>query len=71
MISVKPLSVKILSKPAILETEKDYSIACETVGSHPRARIAWMEGNSIYHSGKVNTAIDNRERIVRRASRSS
>ncbi|XP_031825598.2 sidestep III isoform X2 [Nomia melanderi] len=52
-VYLKPLSVKILSKPTVLETEKDYSIACETIGSHPRARITWMEGNSIYHSGKV------------------
>lgn len=53
IVSVKPLSVKILTKPTILETEKDYSITCETTGSHPQARITWMEGNAIYHNGKV------------------
>ncbi|CAD1469492.1 unnamed protein product [Heterotrigona itama] len=52
-IYLKPLSVKILSKPAILETEKDYSITCETTGSHPRARITWLKGNAVYHNGQV------------------
>ncbi|KAG6801022.1 hemicentin-2 [Apis mellifera caucasica] len=52
-VYLKPLSVKILTKPTILETEKDYSITCETTGSHPQARITWMEGNAIYHNGKV------------------
>ncbi|CAL7949715.1 unnamed protein product [Xylocopa violacea] len=52
-VYLKPLSVKILSKPAVLETEKDYSITCETTGSHPRARITWMEGNAVYYSGKI------------------
>ncbi|KAF3429254.1 hypothetical protein E2986_00747 [Frieseomelitta varia] len=52
-VYLKPLSVKILSKPTVLETEKDYSITCETTGSHPRARITWLEGNAVYHNGKV------------------
>ncbi|XP_025154526.1 contactin-1a isoform X4 [Harpegnathos saltator] len=50
---VKPLNVKILSKLTLLETEKDYSITCETTGSHPRARIIWLEGNSTFRSGKI------------------
>ncbi|XP_078035253.1 sidestep III isoform X2 [Augochlora pura] len=51
-VLLKPLSVKILSKPSILEINKDYSIACETTGSHPRARITWLEGNTVYQNGK-------------------
>ncbi|KAK2585637.1 hypothetical protein KPH14_010261 [Odynerus spinipes] len=53
-IYLKPLSVKILSKPSILETEKDYSIACETAGSHPRARVSWLEGNVPFRNVKVS-----------------
>lgn len=53
-IPVKPLTVKILSKLTILETEKDYSITCETTGSHPRARITWIEGNATFRNGKVD-----------------
>ncbi|KAG7204013.1 hypothetical protein KM043_001875 [Ampulex compressa] len=52
-IYLKPLSVKILSKPSILETKKNYSVRCETTGSHPRARITWLEGNTVYRNGKV------------------
>jgi len=51
---VKPLTVKILSKLTIMETEKDYSITCETTGSHPRARITWIEGNETFRNGKVD-----------------
>lgn len=46
--------VKILSKLTVLETEKDYSITCESTGSHPRARIIWLEGNNTFRSGKVD-----------------
>lgn len=53
-ILVKPLTVKILSKLTIMETEKDYSITCETTGSHPRARITWIEGNETFRNGKVD-----------------
>ncbi|XP_014477343.1 PREDICTED: nephrin-like [Dinoponera quadriceps] len=52
-VYLKPLIVKILSKLTILETEKDYSITCEATGSHPRARIIWLEGNTTFRSGKV------------------
>ncbi|XP_003702634.2 sidestep III [Megachile rotundata] len=52
-VYLKPLSVKILSKPTILETDKDYSITCETTGSHPRARITWLTKNNVYHNGKI------------------
>ncbi|XP_076284192.1 sidestep III isoform X2 [Lasioglossum baleicum] len=55
-VYLKPLSVKIQSKPTILETEKDYSITCETTGSHPRARITWLEGNTVYQKGKTMPA---------------
>ncbi|XP_020289986.1 nephrin-like isoform X2 [Pseudomyrmex gracilis] len=52
-VYLKPLSVKILSKLAVMETEKDYSITCEATGSHPRARITWIEGNETFRNGKV------------------
>lgn len=54
MVPVKPLTVKILSKLTVMETEKDYSITCETTGSHPRARITWIEGNETFRNGKVD-----------------
>lgn len=54
LVSVKPLTVKILSKLTVMETEKDYSITCETTGSHPRARITWIEGNETFQNGKVD-----------------
>lgn len=40
-----------------METEKDYSITCETTGSHPRARITWIEGNETFRNGKVDITI--------------
>ncbi|XP_070166329.1 protein turtle homolog A isoform X2 [Polyergus mexicanus] len=52
-VYLKPLTVKILSKLTIMETEKDYSITCETTGSHPRARITWIEGNETFRNGKI------------------
>jgi len=57
LVPVKPLTVKILSKLTVMETEKDYSIACETAGSHPRARITWIEGNETFRNGKVDNEI--------------
>ncbi|XP_043483231.1 synaptogenesis protein syg-2-like [Leptopilina heterotoma] len=52
-VYLKPISVKILTKPSILEAEKDYSIACECMGSHPRAKIVWLDGLLPFKSGKV------------------
>ncbi|XP_014604552.1 PREDICTED: nephrin-like [Polistes canadensis] len=52
-IYLKPLSVKILSKPSVLETNKDYSIGCETAGSHPRAQVTWLKGNVPFQNAKV------------------
>ncbi|XP_029173199.1 nephrin-like isoform X1 [Nylanderia fulva] len=52
-VYLKPLTVKILSKLTIMETEKDYSITCEATGSHPRARITWIEGNETFRNGKT------------------
>lgn len=54
LVPVKPLTVKILSKLTIMETEKDYSITCEVTGSHPRARVTWIEGNETFRNGKVD-----------------
>ncbi|XP_033218272.1 B-cell receptor CD22-like [Belonocnema kinseyi] len=52
-VYLKPISVKILTKPLVFEAEKDYSIACECVGSHPRAKIVWLDGLLPFKSGKV------------------
>ncbi|XP_024936549.1 nephrin isoform X2 [Cephus cinctus] len=53
-VYLKPLSVKILSKPTVMEAEKEYSLTCEATGSHPRAQILWLEGNVQFHSDKVS-----------------
>lgn len=53
-ISVNPISVRIIQKPTVLEAYKEYSVACEASGSHPRAQIFWIEGNSPFLGGKVH-----------------
>ncbi|XP_066591328.1 protein turtle homolog A-like [Prorops nasuta] len=52
-VYLKPLTVKILTKPTVMEIEKDYSITCEATGSHPRAKITWLQDNNPFRSGKV------------------
>ncbi|XP_011496535.1 PREDICTED: cell surface glycoprotein MUC18 [Ceratosolen solmsi marchali] len=52
-VHLKPMSVKILTKPPIMEAEKDYSIACETKGSHPKAKITWLKANTPFMSARV------------------
>ncbi|XP_012276028.1 hemicentin-2 [Orussus abietinus] len=52
-VHLKPLTVKILLKPAVLVANKEYSLTCEAMGSHPRARIYWLEGNTLFRNGNV------------------
>ena len=35
--------MKISPKPPILEVGKSYDLTCEVIGSHPRAKIVWLE----------------------------
>ncbi|XP_046737249.1 protein turtle homolog A isoform X1 [Diprion similis] len=51
-VYLKPISVKIISKPDILEAESEYSLTCEVIGSHPRAQIAWFDGTVEFRKGK-------------------
>ncbi|XP_011303548.1 nephrin-like [Fopius arisanus] len=52
-VYLKPLNVTILSKPAILESEKTYNLTCQVAGSHPRPKVIWLEGNSAFTNGRV------------------
>lgn len=49
--SVEPASVRILHKPAILEAGKTYELSCEVIGSHPRAQVSWLEGDTLFSKG--------------------
>lgn len=47
------MSVKILYKPNPLEADRTYELTCEAIGSHPRARITWLENDTPFRSGKT------------------
>ncbi|KAK0081702.1 hypothetical protein PV325_011682 [Microctonus aethiopoides] len=52
-VYLKPLSVTIMSKPSILISEDTYNLTCEVTGSHPRAKVTWLEGNVEFESGRT------------------
>lgn len=51
---VKPVSVKIIVKPQVMEAERNYSIVCEADGSHPRAKIDWLESNQPFRETQMS-----------------
>ncbi|XP_014228892.1 hemicentin-2-like [Trichogramma pretiosum] len=53
-VYLKPVSVKILTKPTVMEADRDYSISCEAEGSHPSAKISWFEGHTAFNNGRVS-----------------
>ncbi|XP_014218538.1 synaptogenesis protein syg-2-like isoform X2 [Copidosoma floridanum] len=52
-VYLEPTTVKILTKPEIMEASKDYTIVCEVEGSHPRANVSWYEGTRPFTNGRV------------------
>ncbi|KAG8232508.1 hypothetical protein J437_LFUL012501 [Ladona fulva] len=42
-ILVKPLSVRIVTKPRVLRADQQYEIICETFGSRPRPVFEWWQ----------------------------
>ncbi|XP_012269309.1 protein turtle homolog A [Athalia rosae] len=57
-VHLKPISVKILSKPAILEAETECSLTCEVIGSHPPAHVMWFEGNLEFRTGQFRKSVN-------------
>lgn len=42
-----------MSKPLQLVSGKLYNLSCEVTGSHPRAKVHWLEGNEEFKSGSI------------------
>jgi len=55
--SVKPLSVRLLDKPATLIAGTQYNITCEAVGSRPQAKISWLRGKDDFQRGHVSIEV--------------
>jgi hypothetical protein len=51
---VKPLSVRLLSKPKVLTAGEQYNVTCEAVGSRPQAKISWHLGKDVFQRGEVS-----------------
>lgn len=49
---LKPLSVRLLSKPEVLTAGAQYNITCEAVGSRPQAKISWHRGKEEFQRGE-------------------
>ncbi|CAG5106044.1 Similar to Cadm1: Cell adhesion molecule 1 (Rattus norvegicus) [Cotesia congregata] len=52
-VYLKPESVTIVSKPSQLVSGELYNLSCEVTGSHPRAKVHWLEGNEEFKSGSI------------------
>ena len=55
--SVKPLSVRLMEKPATLIAGTRYNITCEAVGSRPQAKISWLRGKDEFLRGHVSSDV--------------
>ncbi|PSN31475.1 hypothetical protein C0J52_27148 [Blattella germanica] len=53
---VKPLSVRLLSKPKVFVADTEYVITCETIGSRPQAKILWYRENKEFRRGKFEAS---------------
>ncbi|KAJ8674361.1 hypothetical protein QAD02_005623 [Eretmocerus hayati] len=63
-VYLKPVSVKMLTKPTLMEADKDYSIACESAGSHPRAKITWFQEHTPISTVRVSESSNGDSSVV-------
>ncbi|KAJ9592081.1 hypothetical protein L9F63_001390, partial [Diploptera punctata] len=49
---LKPLSVRLLSKPKVLMADTEYVITCEAIGSRPQAKVSWFRESKEFKGGK-------------------
>ena len=54
IVTVKPLSVRLLSKPKVFIADTEYVITCEAIGSRPQAKVVWYRENKEFRRGKVS-----------------
>ncbi|XP_046402549.1 hemicentin-1-like [Ischnura elegans] len=40
---LKPLSVRLVSKPRVLQADQDYEVICEALGSRPKPVFSWSK----------------------------
>ncbi|KAL1110302.1 hypothetical protein AAG570_008379 [Ranatra chinensis] len=55
MVSVRPLVVNIVNKPARLVADQRYEVTCESAGSRPPAVITWYKGKRLLRKVKDDT----------------
>ncbi|XP_072159855.1 kin of IRRE-like protein 3 isoform X2 [Bemisia tabaci] len=52
-MNLKPVSVTILDKPAVLVSNHETPLTCQVKGSRPRAEITWLKDNARFEKGEV------------------
>ncbi|KAL1114897.1 hypothetical protein AAG570_007721, partial [Ranatra chinensis] len=50
---LRPISVRLTSKPETLIADQEYTIGCQAIGSRPQAEITWLRENKKFRRGKV------------------
>ncbi|CAH0394780.1 unnamed protein product [Bemisia tabaci] len=53
-MNLKPVSVTILDKPAVLVSNHETPLTCQVKGSRPRAEITWLKDNARFEKGEVS-----------------
>lgn len=55
---MKPLFVKILSPNGIMSSGKPRALRCETLGSHPAARLSWLLDGEVIRSQPITVSFN-------------
>ncbi|XP_063233887.1 B-cell receptor CD22-like isoform X2 [Bacillus rossius redtenbacheri] len=52
---LRPLSVRLASKPRSLEAGAEAALTCEAAGSRPAAALTWWQDNRRFHRGELTS----------------